>query len=107
MSLVKALRKNAAITVLTLLAVLVNFYILLSYLKHMVGIQLAPKFQVVDSKSSGNWCSLYGFQQFLLVFRALHPSQAKTGIQLDSCAPLNRFYSSFSVHLSSLQYSAL
>lgn len=30
-------------------AVLVNFYILIAYLKYMVGIQLDPKIQVLDS----------------------------------------------------------
>lgn len=30
-------------------AVLVNFYILISYLKYMIGIQLDPKIQVLDS----------------------------------------------------------
>lgn len=43
MILVKTLRKNAAITILKMLALLVNAYIFISYLKYMVGIHLVPK----------------------------------------------------------------
>lgn len=62
MILVKNFRKNAAITVLTMLVVLVNFSIFISHLKYRVAIQLVSKIQVLDSKNSGNCCLLYNVQ---------------------------------------------
>lgn len=65
MILGKTLRKNAVITVLTMFVELFNSYILISYLKYMVGVQLVPEFQVPGSKRYSDSDLLTSVQLYL------------------------------------------